>query len=238
MAGKICVVTGGSSGYGLETARKLAGQGETVVITGRTESTLAEARNSIGMNTEIFAGDITSYADWERLKDFITGKYGRIDLLVNNAGAGVAIKPFSEQTVAQIEKNVQTNLMGVLYGCRAFIDMFLAQKGGTIMNITSVCAEHGWPGFAAYTAAKYGVYGFSKSLYTELRPHNIRVICMVPASSDTNFRESAGLGPASVPKLMKPWDFAEAVVNIFNLPPHIVVEHATVWGIDQECIPL
>lgn len=236
MANKICVVTGGSSGYGKAIATLLAKQNETVVLVARREEPLKKARDEIGERACFCTADITKYSDWMTVKEYVRQNFGRIDLLVNNVGAAIAIKTLAEQTPEQLTECINVNLTGTILGCKAFVDMFMEQKQGSIINISSVCGEHAWPKFPAYTAAKFGVQGLSKALYTELRPYHVRVSCIAPASSDTNFRTNAGLERAE--RAMQPEDFAHAVVDIFNLPQHITVEHATVWGMDQECVPL
>ena len=115
--------------------------------------------------------------------------------------------------------------------------MMKANKSGTIINVSSVCAKEAWAGFSVYAAAKWGVLGFSKGLYVELRPYNVRVTCMVPASANTGFQRNANV-PESGPMLLKPHDIAEAIVFTCKLSDKAVDEEMTVWGIDQEVNPL
>ena len=114
--------------------------------------------------------------------------------------------------------------------------MMKEQRQGTIINISSVCAKHTWPKWNVYTAAKWGVLGFSKALYVELQPYNVRVTTVLPRLSATNFQSSAGKKPVNAQ--LKPSDVAKAIVNICMMPSHVVIEEAVIWGIDQLVNPL
>ena len=116
--------------------------------------------------------------------------------------------------------------------------MMKSANTGTIINVSSVCAKKAWAGFSVYAAAKWGVLGFSKGLYVELRPFNVRVTCLVPASANTGFSRNAGIGANEKPLLLTARDIADSVYYICTLPEHAVVEELTIWGIDQEVIPL
>jgi len=232
----VILITGGSSGYGKAAAKKFADAGCRVIITGRNEAALDAAAKETGAVP--FCADVTSPADWENLHRFIEEKYGKLDLLLNNAGGGVAIKETADQSIEDIDRTVMLNLNGTIYGCREFAPLFIRQKSGTIMNISSVCAKQAWPGWSVYAAAKWGVLGFTKGLTTELAPHGVRITCLVPGAGDTKFDANAGFtGRGSVPGL-KAEHIAEAIYNIYTLPANVWVEEATVWGIDQVVIPL
>lgn len=228
-------ITGGSSGYGKEIARLFAAEGYHVIIAARSAAKLEEAAKDIDCDS--FVMDVTRPADWEKAAAYVKEKFGGIDILINNAGGGVAIKDTVALTDEEIDGAIDLNLKSVIYGSRAFAPMMMEQKQGTIVNISSVCAKQAWPQWTLYASAKWGVLGFSKGLYTELQPYNIRVSCAIPAACGaTNFDRSAGL-PARELK-MQPQDFARAVVDTCKLPQHVVVEEITVWGIDQTVIPL
>lgn len=233
--GKIVLITGGTSGYGKATASKLVKEGATVIISSRNQSDLEATKAEISC-ADIFKMDVTNYSDWEAVYDFIVNKYGRLDVLVNNAGGGVAIEEVAVQTKENIDKTIMLNLNSVIYGSRIFAPLMKEAKSGTIINLSSVCAKEAWPGWSVYASAKWGVLGFSKGLYVELRPYNVRVTCLIPASASTGFQRNAGIGEV-VNKLV-PDDIAESVAYICNLPDHAVVEELTVWGIDQEVNPL
>ena len=231
---RVIVITGGTSGYGYATAEKFAKSGDKVIVVARTASAVEETKNALGVDG--FAADITKEEDWIVLRDYVSEKYGCIDILINNAGGGVVIKPFLEQTSEQITYSIDLNLTGMMWGCKTFAPMMVEKKSGTIINVASACATHCWPNFSVYAAAKTGMLSFSKSLYVELRAQGIRVTCMIPGAGESNFSVNAGMEP--YPLIMKSADFAQAIVDVCNLPMHIVVEDMTVWGIDQELIPL
>lgn len=236
MEKSVILITGGTSGFGKAAAKLFAEKGETVIVTGRSADKLKAVSDEYGV--DYFRADVTSIDDWKKVYDYVIGKYGKIDLLLNNAGCGVSIEPLSKQTIADIDYSIDVNLKGTIYGCYTFIDKMIEQRSGTIINTASVCAQHGWPGFSVYTAAKFGVRGFTKSLYTEVRDKNIRVSCFVPAAGDTNFDVNARVKRAEVRAELKPEDVAQGYADIFYLPKHVVIEEVTMWGIDQEICPL
>ena len=235
LKGKIVFITGGTSGYGKATAARLAKEGADVIIAARNERDLEQSRQDTKC-TDIFKMDVTKSEDWERAHEFIMNKYGRIDILINNAGGGVAIKEVTEQTIEDIDKTVMLNLNSVIYGSKTFAPSMKNAGSGTIINFSSVCAKEAWPAWSVYAAAKWGVLGFSKGLYVELRPYNVRVTCLIPAAASTGFQKNAGIG--EVNNILSPDDIAESVAYICKLPDHAVVEELTVWGIDQEVNPL
>ncbi len=232
---RIVLITGASSGYGKAIAKAFKDNGDTVVMTARNMENLENARKEVGGDLA-FSMDVTKSSDWENAVKIIKEKYGRLDVLVNNAGGGVTIKEVSEFTVDEIDTTIKLNLNSVIYGCRTFADMMKAQKSGTMINISSVCARQCWPSWSVYAAAKAGVLNFSKGMYLEMQPYNVRVTCVVPSSASTGFQRACGIAETS-DKLM-PADIAETVLYVANLPGRAVVEDVTVWGIDKEVNPL
>ncbi|MBR2907727.1 MAG: SDR family oxidoreductase [Clostridia bacterium] len=232
---KIVLITGASSGYGKATAKAFKDNGDTVIMTARNLDKLECARKEVGGDLA-FSMDVTNPSDWEAAVKTVKEKYGRLDVLVNNAGGGVTIKEVSEFTVEEIDTTIKLNLNSVIYGCRAFSEMMKGQRSGTMINISSVCARQCWPTWSVYAAAKAGVLNFSKGMYLEMQPYNVRVSCVVPSSASTGFQSACGIGETT-DKLL-PEDIAETVLYIANLPERAVVEDVTVWGIDKEVNPL
>lgn len=232
---RIVVVTGASSGFGLATAKAFIKNGDTVVMTSHNEARLVAACEEIGGAMTVVM-DVTVPADWERLRKAVIEKYGKIDILINNAGAGLSIKEVSDQTIEEIDSIIKLNLTSVIYGCREFGNQFKAQKTGTIINLASICARQCWPTWTTYAAAKAGVLNFSKGFYLEMKPHNIRVSCVIPSSASTGFQKASGIG--AVTDLLTADDIAQTILYVCNLPQHAVVEDVTVFGIDKDICPL
>lgn len=232
---RIVIVTGATSGYGLATARKFHAQGDTVIAVSRNaqkvEAVVAENGFADG-----FCADVTRYSDWQALYRYVMDRYGRVDVLVNNAGGGVCIRPVDQQTPEEIEQAIALNLTSVVYGSQIFAPVMKAQKEGTIINISSVCARHCWGGWSVYAAAKAGVLNFSKGLYVELQPYGVRVTCVIPAAAATGFQSSAGIGEEN--QTLTTEDIANAIVYAANQPRGVVVEEMTVWGTSQAVQPL
>ena len=183
-----------------------------------------------------FTLDVTSFEGWAALKKFVMDKYGKIDVLVNNAGGGVAIKDTTDQTVEDIDQTIALNLNSVVYGSKIFGEVMKAQKDGIIINLSSVCARHCWAGWSVYAAAKAGVLNFTKGLYVELQPYGVRATCIIPAAASTGFQANAGIG--EVEQSLTTQDIANAVCYAANQPKGVVVEEMTVWGTSQEVQPL
>ena len=238
LKGKRAVVTGGGSGYGRGIAAALIAAGAKVWITGRDRTKLVRTAKAIGA-TPIVA-DVTSGDDWDRVFKTI----GTVDVLVNNAGAGVRIDEVAKQSDAEIAAAIAVNLTGAILGCvRAARQMTSRGRGGAIVNVSSVCATHAWPGWSVYSAAKAGLLKFSHGLYTELRPRGVRVTCVIPSWGQTGFNRAAGIEGASedrglAKKCIAPEDLGEIVRGILEQPDRLAVPELTVQPMVQEIVPM
>lgn len=232
---KVVLVTGATSGYGLETAKLFAKKGDRVIIVSRNKEKVDSVVSAYGFS-DGFTMDVTDYDAWCALARFVSEKYGRIDVLVNNAGCGVKIADTVEQTREDIDRAVSVNLNGVIYGSSVFGKIMKEQKDGVIINISSVCAKHCWAGWSVYAAAKAGVLNFTKGLYVELQPYGVRATCIIPASASTGFQQNAGI--SDVTQSLHAQDIAEAVCYAAYQPKGVVVEEMTIWGTSQEVQPL
>lgn len=233
--GKVIVVTGGSSGYGKATAKKLTENGAKVIICARKEAELKKTAEEIkcdGYETM----DVTDYRDWEKVADLVVKKYGKVDVLVHCAGGAVKLDEIVNQTQQNIDKCILLNLNAVIYGGSVFGKIMKAQRFGTIIDFSSVCSTHIWKTWGVYAAAKCAVENFTKSLYLELQPFGVRVTCLTPAAATTNFLKNCEVldGPQYG---LSPDDIADTVLYVISLPDRAVVEKVTVWGIDQVVDP-
>ncbi|MBM3705039.1 MAG: SDR family oxidoreductase [Actinobacteria bacterium] len=236
---RVAVITGGSKGYGKGIARVLKGNGCRVWILSSNEGDLKKAAEEIGVNCCVC--DITIPQDWDAAFDKIVGKEKTIDLLVNNAGAGIAIKNLVEQTDDEIYRSIMINLTGHIYGIRRAAKLMIAQKNGIIINISSVCADHAWPGWSIYSAAKAGIEMLARSLHNEFRTSNVKITTLTPSWGSTNFLKSAKLKDWTkdiTEKVMQPDQMGELIVKICTLDDHLYIPKIRVQPMVQEINPM
>ena len=182
LAGKIAVVTGGSSGIGLAAAKRLVEEGAHVVITGRREKELKEAAAFIKSNVTTVVGDVSRLDDLDRLYAVVKEKHGHIDILFANAGAGT-IAPLEVATEAHFDQTFDVNVKGVFFTVQKALPLF--KDGGSIILTSSVSNVLGLPGFSAYAASKAAVRNFARAWTLELKDRGIRVNSMSPGPIDT-----------------------------------------------------
>src|SRR5512132_2413910 len=182
LAGKIAVITGGSSGIGLATAKRFVEEDAHVVVTGRREKELKEAAASSGRNGTTVAGDVSRLEDLDRLYVAVKAKHGHIDVLFANAGAGT-IAPLAAATEAHFDQTFDVNVKGLFFTVQKAIPLF--KDGGSIILTSSVSNVMGLPGFSGYAASKAAVRNFARGWTLELKDRKIRVNCVSPGAIDT-----------------------------------------------------
>jgi 3-oxoacyl-[acyl-carrier protein] reductase len=191
LVGKTALVTGGSKGIGLETARALAREGVKVLICARREEALADAARDIIQTTqtriETHSLDVTKIEQIATIPRIVSDKLGRIDILVNNAGTGT-YKPFLDVTDEELVEGMAINFFAQFRICQRIVPMMIAQGGGRIVNVsgqTGIMTLNP-PFLSSCTGpAKSAEIRFSKVLANELAPHNIRVNCVIPGFINT-----------------------------------------------------
>jgi NAD(P)-dependent dehydrogenase (short-subunit alcohol dehydrogenase family) len=182
LAGKIAVVTGGSSGIGLATAKRFVEEGAHVVITGRREKELKEAAAFIKRNVTTVVGDVSRLEDLDRLYAIVKEKHGHIDILFANAGAGT-IAPLAVATEKHFDQTFDVNVKGMFFTVQKALPLF--KDGGSIILTSSVSNVKGLAGFTAYAASKAAVRNFARGWMMELKDRKIRVNSMSPGAIDT-----------------------------------------------------
>ena len=179
--GKVAIVTGSGRGIGKGIALAFAEAGADVVCTARTgseiEAVAAEIR-ALGLKASAVPCDVTDEEQVEHMVNIVKGEFGRIDVLVNNAGAGF-YRPVLQMSQRAFESVLRTNLMSVFLCCKAVAQVMLKQKAGSIINISTRDSIIPCPGMIAYGAAKAGVNSFTRTLAWELAPY-VRVNCILP----------------------------------------------------------
>ena len=224
ISGKIALITGGSSGIGLATARGLLVGGAAVAIAGRDEAKLraAEAQLLAGDRLLAYPCDITDKKQVRALADAVTERFGRIDILVNNAGLNVKNRSSTELDPETWDRLIRINLDGTFYMTHAVLPQMRARREGMIINISSVVGRRANPlGGAGYNAAKFGMSALGLTLSVEEKDAGIRVTNIYPGEVDTPLLDHR---PQPVTaehrgKVLQPEDVAAAVLFVCTLPP-------------------
>jgi 3-dehydrosphinganine reductase len=180
--GRNVLITGGSSGIGLSTARHFSENGSNVVLVARNKNKLETAARSIGGNIDTFSVDISDPKAVIKLHESIENNHGSLDFLINSAGI-VYPGRLEDLTFDQLISQINVNLIGTILVTKALLP--LITKGGHIVNISSVAGFIGLYGYTGYSASKFGILGFSEALRMELRTREIGVSVVFPPDTDT-----------------------------------------------------
>ena len=182
--GRTAVVTGGASGLGRETARRIVAEGGKVVLWDIDPEWLEEARVDVGA-AHVIAFDVRDIAAVEAAAKESSAALGRIDILVNSAGITGATGPVHDYPVDSWLSVIDVNLNGTFYCCRAVVPYMLANGYGRIVNVASVAGKEGNPNASAYSASKAGVIGLTKSLGKELATKGVIANAVTPATFES-----------------------------------------------------
>ncbi len=243
--GKVVVITGASSGLGESTARHLAqrgGGGGSVVLGARRLDridALAAELTASGHPALAVQTDVTDRAQVQRLVDAAIARFGRIDVMINNAGL-MPHSPLERLKVDDWDRMIDVNLKGVLYGIAAALPPMQAQKSGHIINVSSVAGHKVRPGGAVYSATKHAVRALSEGLRQEVKPYNIRTTVISPGAVDTELPNSitepdVAANMRKVYEVAVPADaFARAVAYAMSQPDDIDINEILFRPTKQE----
>ncbi|RAW00119.1 SDR family NAD(P)-dependent oxidoreductase [Pseudochryseolinea flava] len=182
LKGKVVLITGGSRGLGLVLARALAAEGAKLALCSRTASQLGQAQHELeaaGAEVVTFCADVSERDQVKQLITDVVDHYGRIDVLVNNAGI-IQVGPEEAMSIEDYEEAMKVNFWSALYAIKEVVPHFKKQGEGRIVNITSIGGKIAVPHLLPYTASKFALVGLSEGLHAELSKDNIKVTTVVP----------------------------------------------------------
>ena len=217
--GATALVTGGSKGIGRAIALRLADFGVRVAICGRAQGALDETLTALrkkGVMAQAIVADVAKSADVDKLISTVETSLGPISILVNNAGVAT-FAPFQEQTEANWDTMLDTNLKSVFLVSRAAARGMIERGRGDIINISSLAGLNAFAGGAIYCASKWGLQGLSACMAEDLRAYGIRVSTICPGSVATGF---SGKQAEQKPNALRPEDVAHAVATIVTQGPN------------------
>ena len=195
LEGKVALITGGARGQGAAEARLFAAEGAKVLITDVLDDEGTALAEELGDAVRYRHHDVTSAEDWSAAVDEATSAFGKLDVLVNNAGIH-SITRLEDETLERFRRIIEVNLYGTFLGIQAALPAMRAAGGGSIVNISSLAGMKGIPGHAAYGASKWGVRGLTKTAAAELGHDGIRVNSVHPGAIKTAMLPDAPEGDA------------------------------------------
>ena len=190
LEGKVALITGGARGQGASEARLFVSEGAKVVLTDLLDAEGEALAEELGDAAVFVHHDVSSVDDWARAVEVATSTFGKLDVLVNNAGIHSVI-PIEDETFERFQKIVEVNLYGTWHGMRAVLPAMRAAGGGSIVNISSLAGMKGFPGHGSYGASKWAGRGLSKTAAREFGPSGIRVNTVHPGPIRTDMLPEA-----------------------------------------------
>lgn len=228
MAARAALVTGGSSGIGLAIARALGEDGYGVTVSARRPEKLEEARAELegaGLEVQSVAAQMTDEAEIREVFERHRERFGRLDVLVNNAGVGIG-QPMAEIQTKHLDIQLGVNLRAVVIGTREGLPLLReagAEHGkALIVNMASVAGKSGQPWLSVYSATKAAVVGFSQSTQKEVQRDGIQVTALCPGFVDTPMTEFVK-GQVEAEAMIRPEDIAESVRFLLGTSPACLV---------------
>lgn len=216
LEGKVALITGASAGIGAASALALAGEGARIVVTARREDrleSLCEQIRALGNEAVPVMGDAREEATAQKAVAAALDSFGRLDILLNNAGVG-NYKNLADTSADDYDEMMDSNVRSTFLFSRHAVPVMLNQKSGTILMLSSMAGIYGFPGEAVYCATKFAQVGFAQALDKELRTSGIKVGVICPGGVKTEFALGKGRTPESVAGsgMLEPEDVAGAVL--------------------------
>ncbi len=192
MKDKVVIITGGGSGIGKALAEVFARKGSKILITGRREEPLVEVARTLdreGLVVEVLVSDVSRPQDNQVMAAFALERFGRIDVLINNAGISMRAL-FEDVDMQVIQRVMDINFFGALWATKYCLPSIIEQQG-SVVGISSIAGYRGLPGRVGYSASKFALQGFLESLRTEMLPKNVHVLTAAPGFTTSNIRKAS-----------------------------------------------
>ena len=229
--GKVAWITGAGTGIGEAAAVALAGEGATVVLSGRRREPLEQVAARIGIAASVAPGDMTVSADVERIAGSIKAAHGRLDILVANAGLNIPERDWADMTAAGADALIEGNLSSAFYCSIAVLPIMRAQGDGVLIHTASMAGRFisGLSG-AGYTAAKHGVVAMSHSINMQECIHGIRSSAVLPGEVETPIldKRPAPVSAEDRARMLRPSDVGNLILYIACLPKSVVVNEVMI----------
>jgi 3-oxoacyl-[acyl-carrier protein] reductase len=219
---RVALVTGGTRGIGRAIARRLAGEGFSVAISGHTDESVRRGVAALaaeGVRVRGRGADATREEDQKRLVEWVVAELGRLDVLVNNAGIG-DFERVDRLSPERFRRVLETNLFGPYFTIHYAAPQMKKTGGGFIVNIASLASVNPIAGGAAYNASKFGLLGLSDAAMLDLRHEGVRIVAVLPGSVATDFDDSHG--GRDHDWMLSADDVAEAVADLVRFPDRAI----------------
>ena len=230
LAGQVAIVTGASAGIGVAVAHALADAGAHVVLAARRAERLEALAEALATQSIAVSCDVSDDVQVDQLVARAIERFGRVDLLVNNAGIG-SFAHVVDTDPAAWRGMLDVNVTGTFLCSRAVLPGMLERGAGCIVNVCSDVSRRTFPGGAAYCASKWAQFAFGQALGAEVREHGIRVGSVLPGMVATEF--NGGKPDDRLDWVLRPEDVADAVVFMATRPAHAVVDELVVHPVQQ-----
>ncbi|MEN8161258.1 MAG: glucose 1-dehydrogenase [Myxococcota bacterium] len=241
-SGRVAVVTGAASGIGAETARRFVAEGARVVAADLQEAPGRALATELGDAARFVRCDVTREADVAAVVDLAVAEFGQLDVMVNNAGIVGVVGPIASTSTDAFDATLSVLLRGVFLGMKHAARVMVSRRSGVILSLASTAGVVGGLGPHAYTAAKHGVVGLTKSVASELAPHGIRVNAVAPGMTATAMTSAVMTGgPENVDEAARaiakrtalgiagePRDIAQALLYLASDEARYVTAHTLV----------
>ncbi len=181
---KVVVITGGSQGFGKALASSFSSEGCRVIINSHDRDSLDATAKELSVDK--FWADVASIEDMKRLGKYVFGKYGAIDIWINNAGIQIAPSPVEDVDIQKLHRLFDVNFFGYFYGCQVALSYMKKKGEGLIININSTAGLDGKPELSAYSSSKFAIRGLTESIRKELNDSSIKIYGVFPGGMQTD----------------------------------------------------